>query len=66
MHLKEYSYLSLYGPSELCHTDKQKKVFQFQVYFWVGISYNINSFKPPKSQNNGGTESDNALIKPGQ
>ncbi len=33
--------------------------------FWIGITYNINSFKPSKSQNSG-TESDNAIIKLGQ
>lgn len=33
--------------------------------FWIGITYNINSFKS-KTQNNNGTESDNAIIKLGQ
>jgi hypothetical protein len=33
--------------------------------FWIGITYNINSFKS-KGQNNNGTESDNAIIKLGQ
>ncbi len=33
--------------------------------FWIGITYNINSFKA-KGQNNNGTESDNAIIKLGQ
>lgn len=32
---------------------------------WIGITYNINSFKS-KTQNNNGTESDNAIIKLGQ
>jgi len=33
--------------------------------FWIGLTYNVNSFKP-KGQNNNGTESDNAVIKLGQ
>jgi hypothetical protein len=33
--------------------------------FWIGITYNINSFKS-KTQNNTGTETDNTLIKLGQ
>jgi outer membrane receptor protein involved in Fe transport len=33
--------------------------------FWIGITYNMNSFKS-KAQNNNGTESDNAVIKLGQ
>ncbi len=34
--------------------------------FWVGITYNINPFKPSKAQNNNASENDNALIKLGQ
>jgi Outer membrane protein beta-barrel family len=34
--------------------------------FWVGITYNINSFRPSKAQNTNGTENDNTLIKLGQ
>jgi hypothetical protein len=33
--------------------------------FWIGITYNINSFKS-KTQNNSGTDSDNTLIRLGQ
>jgi outer membrane receptor protein involved in Fe transport len=33
--------------------------------FWIGITYNINSFKS-KAQNNNGNETDNAIIKLGQ
>jgi len=33
--------------------------------FWIGLTYNINSFKA-KGQNNNGTESDNTTIKLGQ
>jgi hypothetical protein len=33
--------------------------------FWIGITYNINSFKS-KAQNNNGTETDNTIIKLGQ
>lgn len=33
---------------------------------WLGLSYNINSYKPSKSQKNEGAESEGGLIKLGQ
>lgn len=33
---------------------------------WLGLTFNLNAFKPQKSQKNEGAESDNGLIKVGQ
>jgi outer membrane receptor protein involved in Fe transport len=34
--------------------------------FWIGMTYNLNSYKSSKAQNNNGTENDNTIIKLGQ
>ena len=34
--------------------------------FWIGLTYNFNSFKSTKSQKNGDGENDGGIIKLGQ